>query len=200
MITLSAVTRRYGAKTVLENLSFTFPEKGIIALMAPSGAGKTTLLRLLAGIDKPDGGLITGLPQKKAVSFQEPRLIPWLSCKENITFVLPKGEDAEKKAEEWLARLELTDVGNKRPDALSGGMKQRLSLARALAFSGELLILDEPFSALDRDLKERIIPFVKNANPEGLTVMVTHNREDADALGAEVYTLEGTPVGKITRI
>lgn len=194
MLTLHNVTRRYGDKTVLEGLTYTFPKRGIVALMGPSGCGKTTLLRLLAGLDRPDGGEVQGDYTKAAVSFQEPRLLPWLNCEENINIVLSKGNKGPELVSKILEELELSEVKNALPKALSGGMKQRLSLARALAFGGDLLLLDEPFSALDEALKARIAPLIRAANPNGLTVLITHDPNDAALLGATVLHLVGDPV------
>lgn len=193
MIELQNVTRRFGERTVLQELSYTFPKKGIVALMGASGLGKTTLLRLLAGLDSPDGGSVLNTFGRTAVSFQEPRLVPWLTCEENIRFVLPE-EDASDRVTELLQALELTDAANALPDTLSGGMKQRVSLARALAFGGDLLLLDEPFSALDKALKTRLFPLIKNANPAGLTVIITHDVQEAHALDAQILSLDGNPV------
>ena len=197
MTELKNLTHRYGEHTVLENLSYCFPERGIVALMAPSGLGKTTLLRLLAGLEPPSEGNIHTDHKRIAVSFQEPRLIPWLSCEENVRFVLNADEKNSDRIQELLHALELSDVANALPDTLSGGMKQRVSLARALAYQGDLLLLDEPFSALDVSLKARILPLVKSANPDGLTIVITHSKEEAIALGAKILLLEGNPVREL---
>ncbi len=194
MITLCNATKRFDNKTVLSNLSFTFPDKGIFALMGPSGSGKTTLLRLLAGLDKPDNGSVDGTCQKTAVAFQEHRLLPWLNCLENLKLVLPKDATALATAKEWLAAVELTEAAELYPKALSGGMKQRLSLARALAYGGDLLLLDEPFSALDEGLKERIIPLLAAHAKDRLTIVVTHSRAEAEALGATILEAVGEPI------
>ena len=194
MIALQDVTLRYGDRAVLERLSFTFPKKGIVALMGPSGIGKTSLLRLLCGLARPTSGRVLTDHRSIAVSFQEPRLIPWLDCEKNITFVLSGDNEGLKTANELLEALELGAYKNALPDALSGGMKQRVSLARALAARADLLLLDEPFSALDEALKLRVIPLIREANKDGLTVIVTHDKDEARALGATVLLLEGDPV------
>ena len=194
MISLDNVTHRYGNTVVLDSFTHTFPEKGIVALMGGSGIGKTTLLRLLCGLEKPSAGKVTCSYHRVAVSFQEPRLIPWLNCEENINFVLPREKKGSDIVKELLHLTELDGCRRMLPSELSGGMKQRLSLARALAVGADLLLLDEPFSALDADLKSRLIPLVAKANKEGLTIVVTHNADEAHALGATVYTLDGPPV------
>ena len=189
MIELKNVTRRYADNTVLENLCCTLPKSGMIALMGPSGCGKTTLLRLLAGLDRPDEGEITNDFARVSFAFQEPRLAPFLTVEENVKLVLPKTPERDRIVSDWLAAMELSEVRGAYPRTLSGGMQQRLSLARALAFGGDLLLLDEPFSALDEALKARIIPLIAAANPTGLTVLVTHDRADAERLGATILTL-----------
>ncbi len=194
MIKLEHLTRRYGESTVIKDLSFTFPDKGVFALMGPSGCGKTTLLRLLAGLDLPDGGTITSTHERTAVAFQEPRLLPWLNCEENIKCVLPKGKERSGIAKKYLEMLELGDEATAFPDQLSGGMKQRLSLARALAYEGDLLLLDEPFSALDTALKERIAPLLIKAGEQHLVVLVTHDEKEAVMLGATVLRCSGSPI------
>ncbi len=190
MIKLTDLTFAYGEKTVLRELSYTFPDKGIFAIMGESGEGKTTLLRLLCGLEKPLAGRVESTHGKAAFAFQEPRLIPWLDCENNIKFVLSKENQSSDIAAKLLRDFELEGYEKSLPSALSGGMKQRLSLARALAIGADLLLLDEPFSALDTALKERVAPLVKRANPNGLTVLVTHDAYDAALLGAKVLYLE----------
>lgn len=194
MIKLHDLTKRFGDKCVIDRLTLTLPQSGIVALMGPSGCGKTTLLRLLAGLEAPNEGEITRDYRRVAVAFQEPRLIPWLTVKENLTFVLENTPDADKIAREYLSSFELSAVENEKPGALSGGMRQRVSLARALAVGADLLLLDEPFSGLDTPLKERIAPLIKKANPQGLSVVVTHDQKDAALLGATVLSCNQTPI------
>ena len=197
MIKLTNITRRFDGKTVLSNLSFTFPDKGVFALMGPSGSGKTTLLRLLAGLDHPDGGYIQSTHKKVAMAFQEHRLLPWLNCLDNLKLVLPKENISSDLAMQWLCSLELADVATLFPKALSGGMKQRVSLARALCYDGDLLLLDEPFSALDKELKARIAPLIKRVAEERLTILVTHDPADAALLGATVLHCAGDPIQQL---
>lgn len=195
MIEMKSISFSYGERTVLQNLTYTFPQKGVIALMGPSGEGKTTLMRLLCGLEKAQEGTLTVTYKKIAYAFQEPRLIPWLNSVDNINFVLPKEKKGSDAALALLRDFELEKCAFSYPAALSGGMKQRLSLARALAVGGDLLLLDEPFSGLDQALKERLAPKIKNANSEGLTLLVTHDAGDAELLGATLLTLSATSYG-----
>lgn len=197
MLTLENLSKSYNGQEILSSLSYRFPAKGQILLMAPSGAGKTTLLRLICGLEKPDGGKVTLDCNRLSVAFQEPRLVPWLTVLENVMLVLPDGAGNEKTARQYLAALELEAAANQYPAALSGGMKSRVSLARALAFGGDLLLLDEPFAGLDEDLKARIAPTIRAANQEGLTITVSHNKDDAALLGANILTLTGSPVSGV---
>lgn len=198
MIELKNLSFSYSDKEVLKGLHYTFPTQGIFAIMGGSGEGKTTLLRLLAGLERPSCGQIESTHKKVAFAFQEPRLLPWLNATENLNFVLPAKAKKTDTVSALLRDFELEDCASKLPNALSGGMQQRLSLARALAVGADLLLLDEPFSALDAALKERIAPLVKKANPKGLTVIVTHDANDAKLLGATVLNLKCCPVSTLT--
>lgn len=198
MLTLDTLSKSYGKKTVLSALSHSFPKSGSYLLMAPSGAGKTTLLRLICGLEKPDSGKVTLDCKRLSVAFQEPRLLPWLSVSDNVKLVLPKGAESEKTVMRYLSAFELEAAADQFPAELSGGMKNRVSLARALAYGGDLLLLDEPFAGLDEALKARIAPVIRAANPDGLTLTVSHNRDDAALLGAKILTLTGSPVSSLT--
>ena len=193
MLTLHDLSFSYGDKPVIKGLTHTL-QNGIIVLEGPSGIGKTTLLHLLAGVLLPSSGSIENRYRKTAVAFQEPRLLNWLNTKENINFVLSKNNQSSNIASELLAALGLSALENSLPTALSGGEKQRLSLARALAVKPDLLLLDEPFSALDETLKERVAAVIKASNQEGLTIVVSHDKEVARLLNATVLSVESTPI------
>ena len=182
------LTKRYGGRTVLDGVSFTL-RQGVTCLMAPSGAGKTTLLRLLLGLERPDGGQITGLAGRRiSAVFQEDRLLPGLDAAGNLRFVL--GADCDEgRAAELLGELGLSDVGDKAVRDYSGGMRRRLALARALLFPCDILLLDEPFAGLDPENRARAAERVRRSGAGRIVFVVTHEASDAEALGADILRL-----------
>ncbi len=182
MIVMKNVCAGYPGKAVLQGLNLTLPDTGAAAFMAPSGCGKTTLLRVLSGLLPLQSGEISGLEGKKiSFLFQEDRLLPWLTAKKNVEIV--SSADA---AETWLRKMEIHESGQY-PHAMSGGMQRRVALARAMAFGGDLLLLDEPFKGLDAALRERIAARIRNVFP--LTLLSVHDREEAELMNARIITL-----------
>ena len=187
-LTVENLTKHYGGQPVLQGVSFTLGE-GVTCLMAPSGAGKTTLLRLLLGLEKADGGQITGLAGRRiSAVFQEDRLLPGLDAEGNLRFALGADYD-EGKAAELLGELGLSDVGDKAVRDYSGGMRRRLALARALLFPCDILLLDEPFAGLDPENRARAAERVRRSGAGRIVFVVTHEASDAEALGADILRL-----------
>ena len=182
MVEFKNITKKYGDRTVLEGLSLK-PDVGTkVVIMGESGCGKTTLLRLLSGLEAPDGGEIIS-DEKVAVMFQEPRLLPWKTALENIRAVLKK--EQFPLADKYLLAVGLKDDGNKFPRELSGGMAQRVAFARFLAFAeatdATLLLLDEPFSALDDETAEKMLALLTDFSKGKTLLMVTHDKSDAES-------------------
>ena len=193
MIEARDLTVTYDGRTVLQQVTLTVPDGGHIALMGPSGCGKTTLLRVLAGLQAPGSGPVRVEPGRMAWVFQEPRLLPWRTAAENVTALLSDRAQTMPQALIWLERLELADARDQYPAALSGGMQQRVAIARALAYDAPVLLLDEPFRALDAALRARVTALIADAAREKTLVLATHDAADADALGCAVYAYaEGT--------
>jgi len=190
MISFQSVNLSYTDKQVLNNFSLELPKEGITCLHGPSGCGKTSLLRLIAGLTAPDSGSITGLPRKPALLFQEDRLLPHFSARENIAAVLPK--DRAGEADEWLEKVGLINDAHLHPASLSGGMRRRIALARALAYSGDFLLLDEPFTGLDLVLTQRMATLIQNTATPALAV--THSKEEIALLGGKTLEVTGPPL------
>jgi NitT/TauT family transport system ATP-binding protein len=182
------LSKSFDGVPVLRDVSFS-AEKGITCLMAPSGAGKTTLLRILLGLERADGGDVSGLDGARiSAVFQEDRLLPNLTAEGNLRFVLGAAYGAEK-ANALLGELGLEDVGGKPVREFSGGMKRRLALARALSVPFDVLALDEPFTGLDAGNRQRAVACILKWAADAVVVLVTHDRSDAEALNAAVVTL-----------
>lgn len=188
-IQLQQISFSYDTAPVLQRLSITLPDTGAVCLFGPSGCGKTTLLRLLAGLERPQEGRITGLSDRRiAMVFQEDRLLPWKTAADNVALPL-HGEDARERALAALAAVGLADAADARPAALSGGMKRRVAIARAMAMDADCLLLDEPFSGLDRENWQPIATHLRALSKSRLIVLVTHIEEEAAAIGAQLLPL-----------
>lgn len=193
MISLEHVSVSFGEKYVLKDFSLTLPAAGVTALSGPSGCGKTTLLRVLAGLEKPKSGRITGIsPRETAVLFQEDRLLPGRTVLQQLTDVMDKSRHQE--AAKWLDLAELTGEENNLPRQLSGGMGRRLALVRALALGGELYLLDEPFTGIDLPRRRQLMAALKQLGKP--VVLVSHEPEIL-ALADHVLTFNGPPLSLI---
>jgi NitT/TauT family transport system ATP-binding protein len=192
MLKITNLAFAYGKKSIFENLSLELANGEILAVMGPSGYGKTTLLGLVSGLLKPQKGEAENTFAKISYAFQEPRLFPWLTVKENLIAVMDeKDKNANATVDECLALVGLSNAVDKYPEELSGGMKSRASLARALAFGGDLFLLDEPFAALDEDLRNDLLIKLKDylRARNAPAILVTHNKEDAEKLADRILLL-----------
>ena len=187
MLKLHNITHRFGEHLVLQNVDLSVSPKQRIALMGPSGVGKTTLLRIVLGLLKPDSGTVENCFSRTAAVFQEPRLLPWRTALQNVNLVLGDGKATLEKAGFHLNQVKLEDALYKYPRELSGGMQQRVSLARALAAEGDLLVLDEPFKAMDEALRDHVMELVNRT--DAAILLVTHEAAEANKLGCEIIRL-----------
>lgn len=191
MIEIKELTKRYGDKTVFERLSLSFPKGTCAVFTGASGVGKTTLLRVIAGLEAPDAGTVAGTEGlRPSFIFQENRLIPQLSALDNVLCVAPDRE----KALHFLEKVGLADAKDKPAAALSGGMKRRLSIARALAYGGDVFYMDEPLRELDRDTEDRVKQLLYDETRGKTALLITHDADFAKQMGNTVFRFAGEPM------
>jgi sulfate transport system ATP-binding protein len=212
-IDINAISKRFGDFTALEDVTLEVPEGSLTALLGPSGSGKSTLLRIIAGLEGPDTGsiLIDGddvtdaRPQDRCIGFVFQHYAPFahMSVRENVAFGLrirkkPKAE-IRKRVDELLALVGLTTWSDRRPDQLSGGQRQRMALARALAVEPQVLLLDEPFGALDATVRAELRQWLRRLHDEQgvTTVLVTHDQEEAMEVADRIAVMHE---GKIEQV
>ena len=192
------VCKAYGANEVLRRATFTLPGGGVRCLMAPSGSGKTTLFRVLLGLEHADSGEIRGIsPGRISMMFQEDRLCETLTPVENVALVL-QAETRRADVAALLAEILPTDCLGQPAMELSGGMRRRVSLARAVAFPSDLIVLDEPFTGLDQATKEKVIAFVLRHRAGRTLLVATHGKDDARLLGADRINLADVQDGGVS--
>lgn len=186
--------KSYGTHVVFDNLNINFIKNKITVLLGPSGCGKTTLLNIISGIERKYSGEVILKDSSISYIFQEDRLIPNLTVFENVAFVLKSTmnkEETRKIVHRYLNLVRLMEYKDMLPEELSGGMKRRVTIARAFAYKSRLLLMDEPFKGLDQKLKNEIIEeFLKVHNEDKRTIiLVTHDIKEAEALGDETSML-----------
>lgn len=194
-VSVDNVVRRFGDRAVLDNLSLTLRSSEFVVLLGPSGCGKSTLLRLLAGLDRPDEGRVS-VPKARAIVFQADRLLPWQRVLKNVTIGL-YDYDAEYRARAALAEVGLADRTKAWPRELSGGEAQRVALARALVADPDLVLLDEPFAALDAITRLRMHDLIRELRRKHSAAMllVTHDVDEAIALADRVVVMSNGEIG-----
>jgi NitT/TauT family transport system ATP-binding protein len=204
MITFEHVSKSFDTLKVLNDVSFRISPGDILGVVGPSGVGKTTVLRLITGIVAPDAGTVRVADGVQGYVFQEPRLLPWRTALDNVAVAL-RAQGAEKaaareKAGEWLGRVGLAGFEHYHPAELSGGMAQRVAVARALAVEPAVLLMDEPFGSIDINLKASLIVMLQEllAGRRTTTVYVTHDLTEALQLADRVVELQ--PGGTLSEV
>lgn len=208
------ITKRFNGslKDTLSEINFEIKDGEFLSIIGPSGCGKSTLLNIIAGLEKPtsgeiilDGKKIEKPGADRVVMFQEAALYPWLDVIQNVKFGLDiagiSKEEQEKKALYYLKMVQLSDFKNYRIHELSGGMKQRVSLARALALESKILLMDEPFSALDKQTKNMLRDEIQNIwiQTKKTILLITHSVEEALFFSDRIIMLGDNP-GQIKKI
>ena len=200
------ISKNYGEVQALENLTLEFPRGQLTSLLGPSGCGKTTLLKIIAGLLKPSAGevevngqTVTGPGDDRAFVFQDFALLPWATVMRNVAFGLELGgtgkSEREDVAAKYIADVGLSGFEESYPHELSGGMRQRVGLARALSVNAQVLLMDEPFSAVDeqtrRKFQEDLLALVQNENKT--FIFVTHSIEEAVYVSDQIAILLPRP-------
>jgi NitT/TauT family transport system ATP-binding protein len=188
-VELVNINKSFGDKRVLTDFSLAL-ESGITCLMGPSGKGKTTIVNILAGLVNADSGEVN-IPQDTRFSFvfQEDRLLDWESALSNVLFVTPRPKQLAEKATQLLTDADRADRRQKKARELSGGMKRRVAICRALMADYDILILDEPFKGLDAEIKPRIIDMVKKHTASKFVLAITHDHYEVEYLGGRMVSI-----------
>lgn len=191
---LHGVSKRFSGRTVLDGVSLSLVRGGITCLLGPSGCGKSTLLRVAGSLLPADGGRVLVDPRECAMVFQEPRLLPWLTVEENLGLAARDRTRGERRAaiREALGLVELGAIGNLLPRELSGGMAQRVGLARALLRRPRFLLMDEPFAALDAitraTLQKMLVTLI--AEQRITCLFVTHDINEALLIASHLHVMK----------
>lgn len=199
-INLKDISKSFRETRVFDGFSVSFPRGKTTCLLGPSGCGKTTLLRIIAGTLKPDAGEIQDLEdQTISFVFQEDRLLPWKTAADNIRLVLKHkidDESIEEVIDQKLDLVKMKEYANYYPHQLSGGMRQRISFARAFSFPSDMILLDEPFKGLDLLLKQQLMENVRSilSKDPRTVIYVTHEPEEAAFFGKKILLMSNKPV------
>ena len=184
-LVLTDITKSYGDRLVLENLSLSFPAGSVTCIMGPSGCGKTTLFNLITGTIKADSGTISGLPDKLSIVFQEDRLCESFSAVSNIRLVTGSSM-SEKEIVQHFEELGLGDSAYMPVCNLSGGMKRRVTIARAICYDAELILLDEALKGLDDERRHLTMDYIKKHSQGKTIICITHDPKEAEYMGGRL--------------
>lgn len=206
ILNVKELTKRFGTHTPLDKISFEVRRREFLCVLGASGCGKSTLIRLLAGLDTPtsgqillDGKPVSGPGPDRGMVFQGYTLFPWLTVKQNVMFGLrmsgQSSFEAESQAREWIALVGLSKFERSYPHELSGGMKQRVAIARALANRPRILLMDEPFGALDAQTRAQMQAYLLEIwrNVDVTILFITHDLDEAVYLSDKILVLGANP-------
>ena len=191
MLKFENIQKSFGEKQVLRSVSLSLENGDICSLSGMSGCGKTTLLRIAAGLETADDGIVTA-EGKIAFSFAEARLFPKVTVLENVTCVMNEKnkKERESRARKYLSLMELSDAEALFPEELSTGMAARVSLARAMAFEGDIYLLDEPFKSLDGKIKKDVMDSMREFLKEKICFFISHDPLESEYFATKKYRLQ----------
>ena len=194
MLILQNIRKRFGEKEVLRGLDLELAPSGITCLLGSSGCGKSTLLRITAGLEKADSGLVHARPEDCSMVFQDPRLLPWLTVGENLRLALPgtvRSREAAEAIDAALAMVELpAELSRAMPRELSGGMAQRVGVARALLRKPRIMLMDEPFAALDAMTRAHLQDMLRTLMQDAHCLFVTHDISEAFRVAGRICVMQ----------
>lgn len=188
-ITVKNINKRFGSKRVIEDFSAVFKEGGTTCIMGPSGCGKTTLLFMLMGLIAPDSGTIEGVPERISAVFQEDRLCEPFNAIANVRLACPPSVNREEIVRH-LSKIGLEESLSVPVRDLSGGMRRRVAVVRAILAGGDALFFDEPFKGLDAELKNDVIRYVRENTAGKTVIIVTHDEVEASGIDGDVIRME----------
>lgn len=192
MIELRHITKSYDGLPVLTDISMTFRDGGCYCLMSPSGSGKTTLMRIMMGLETPDEGIVAITPGGKTAAisavFQEDRLCESFSPMDNVMMCVGRSLKASRVRWE-MGKLLPEECLNRPVSTLSGGMKRRVAVLRALLTPSDILIMDEPFTGMDEELKRSVIAYIREKQDGRILILSTHQEEDVALIGGELVRI-----------
>lgn len=203
ILSIENLSKKYQGKVALNSTNLKIKNGEFVALVGQSGGGKSTLLRLIAGLEPMTSGtisqnnqLIHGINSNTRVMFQDDRLLPWKTVRENITFKKPKSSEAAEAVNQLLERVELQDFADAYPASLSGGQRQRVALARALFVNPEILLLDEPLGALDALTRSKMQKLILDLWQERkmTVILVTHDVHEATKMANRIYVVKNNKI------
>ena len=188
-IVIDNLVKTFDGKTVISGFSLEIKDGETVCIMGPSGCGKTTLINILLGFMAPESGKISGVPEKVAAVFQEPRLCDDFSLISNVKIAAAKGT-SDDEIYRCLNKLGLKELAGEKVRVLSGGQKQRAAILRAILSDYDLIVMDEPFKGLDEETKETVMDFVKSSVSGKTCIIVTHEKKEAEFFTGRVINME----------
>ncbi|MCQ2799696.1 MAG: ATP-binding cassette domain-containing protein [Bacilli bacterium] len=192
MIVIESLTKSFGSKLIIDDLSLSLPDEGVIAISGPSGSGKSTLLNIIAGLTPFESGSVTFTRDEKiSIGFQSPTLFPSFNALENV--LLASKKENEEEAKSLLKDLGIDEV-NKYPHELSGGMASRVNIARALLREADVYLFDEPFSALDEESARKTLDVMLKRTKGKLLVMIVHDEEIIKDAASCLISFKESPI------